>query len=114
PKPESDTVKVTTGKLKELYDTYSDCDSQLSECDEEIVIDKIPVNRIPKTGLKSHCFKCGNTGHTVKQCPKLIQNSSKQKSFGKRLNTFVNNFFCNTSSVSPPRYTKTWVPIAKV
>ncbi|KAK1414971.1 hypothetical protein QVD17_30737 [Tagetes erecta] len=114
PKPESDTVKVTTSELKELYDTYSDCDSQLSECDEEIVMDKIPVNRIPKTGLKSHCFKCGNTGHTVKQCPKLIQKSTKKKTLGKRLNTFVNNFFCSTSSTSPPKYTKTWVPTSKV
>ncbi|KAK1421715.1 hypothetical protein QVD17_24269 [Tagetes erecta] len=113
PKPESDKVKVTTVKSKELYDSYSDCNSQLSGCDEEIEMDKIPVNRVSKTGLKSHCFKCGITGHTVKQCPKLIQNSSKQKSFGKRLNTFVNNFFCNTSSASSPKYTKAWVPIAK-
>ncbi|KAK1432245.1 hypothetical protein QVD17_09140 [Tagetes erecta] len=113
PKSESKKVKVTTFKSKEPYDSYSDCNSQLSECDEEIEIDKIPVNKVSKTGLKSHCFKCGNTGHTVKQCPKLIQNSSKQKSFGKRLNTFVNNFFCNPSSVPPPKYTKAWVPISK-
>ncbi|KAK1424128.1 hypothetical protein QVD17_19443 [Tagetes erecta] len=113
PKSESERVKVTSGKSKEPYDSYSDCNSQLSECDEEIEMDKIPANRVFKVGLKSNCFKCGNTGHTVKQCPKLIQNSSKQKSFGKRLNTFVNNFFCNSSSAPSPKYTKAWVPISK-
>jgi len=114
PKSETDKVTVKTVRSKELYDSYSDCNSQLSECDEEIEIDKVPVNKISKIGLKSHCFKCGDTGHTVKQCSKLIQNSSKQKSFGKRLNSFVNNFFCNSSSAAPPKYTKAWVPVSKV
>ncbi|KAK1427754.1 hypothetical protein QVD17_16448 [Tagetes erecta] len=34
PKSESKKVNVTAGKSKEPYDSYSDCNSQLSECDE--------------------------------------------------------------------------------
>ncbi|MGS7221170.1 hypothetical protein ACQ7OT_11525, partial [Micrococcus luteus] len=83
PKSAPSKVKVTAGKSKEPYDSYSDCNSQLSECDEEIEMDKILVDKVSKVGLKSHCFKCGNVDHTVKQCPKLIKNSSKQKSFRK-------------------------------
>ncbi|KAK1429874.1 hypothetical protein QVD17_12169 [Tagetes erecta] len=41
PKSRSEKVKVTTGKSKVPYDSYSDCNSQLSECDEEIEMDKI-------------------------------------------------------------------------
>ncbi|KAK1440958.1 hypothetical protein QVD17_06793 [Tagetes erecta] len=48
PKSESEKVKVTTGKPKEPYDSYSDCNSQLSECDKEIEMDKIPVNKVSK------------------------------------------------------------------
>ncbi|KAK1407827.1 hypothetical protein QVD17_39454 [Tagetes erecta] len=48
PKSEPEKVKVTTGKSKEPYDSYSDCNSQLSECDEEIEMDKIPANRVFK------------------------------------------------------------------
>jgi len=113
-KLEPDKVRVTVGKSKEPYDSYSDCNSQLSDCDEEIEIDRIPVSKVSRAGLKSHCFKCGNDGHIVKQCPNLESNSSKQRSLGKRLNTFVNNFFSKSSSVQIPKYTKTWVPISKV
>ncbi|KAK1440737.1 hypothetical protein QVD17_06568 [Tagetes erecta] len=52
-KSESEKVKVTTGKSKEPYDSYSDCNSQLSECDEEIEMDKILVDNVSKVGLKS-------------------------------------------------------------
>jgi len=69
PKSEPDKVKVTTGKSKEPYDSYSDCNSQSSDSDEEIEIDRIPVSKCSRVGLKSHCFKCGNDDHTVKQCP---------------------------------------------
>jgi len=113
-KSESEKAKVTAGKSKEPYDSYSDCNSQLSDCDEEIEIDRIPVSKVSKVGLKSHYFKCGNDDHTIKQCPKLVANSSGQKSLGRRLNTFVNNFFCKSSSVQRPKYTKAWVPISKV
>ncbi|KAK1429686.1 hypothetical protein QVD17_11901 [Tagetes erecta] len=89
-KSEPDKVKVTTGKSKEPYDSYSDCNSQLSDCDEEIGIDRIPVSKFSKVGLKSHYFKCGNDDHTVKQCPEQVENSSKHRSLGRRLNIFVN------------------------
>jgi len=112
-KLEPDKVRVTTGKSKEPYDSYSDCTSQFSDCDEEIEIDRIPMSKVSRSGLKSHCFKCGNDGHVVKQCPNLDSNCSKHKSLGKRLNTFVNNFFCTSSSVQRPKCTKTWVPISK-
>jgi len=45
-KSEPYKVKVTAGKSKELYDSYSDCNSQLSDCDEEIEIDRIPVCKV--------------------------------------------------------------------
>ncbi|KAK1421891.1 hypothetical protein QVD17_24607 [Tagetes erecta] len=48
PKSESEKVKVTAGKSKEPYDSYSDCNSQLSECDEEIEMDKILVDKVSK------------------------------------------------------------------
>jgi len=113
-KSEPDQVKVTAGKSKEPYDSYSDCDSQLSDCDEEIEIDRIHVSKCSKVVLKSHCFKCGKVDHAVKQCPELAGNSSNNRSFGRRLNSFVNNFFSKSSTVQRPKYTKAWVPISKV
>jgi len=113
-KLEPDKVRVTTDKSKEPYDSYSDCTSQLSDCDEEIEIDRIPVSNVSRAGLKSRCFKCGKVDHAVKQCPELAVNSSNNRSFGKRLNSFVNNFFSRSSTVQRPKYTKAWVPISKV
>ncbi|KAK1406105.1 hypothetical protein QVD17_41391 [Tagetes erecta] len=45
---ENKCVKVTAGKSKEPYDSYSDCNSQMSECDEEIEMDKILVDKVSK------------------------------------------------------------------
>jgi len=104
PKSEPDKVTVTAGKSKEPYD--SDCNSQLSDCDEEIEIDRIPVSKCSKVGLKSHCFKCGKVDHAVKQCPELAGNNSNNRSFGRRLNAFVNNFFSKSSTIQRPKYTK--------
>ncbi|KAK1424507.1 hypothetical protein QVD17_19837 [Tagetes erecta] len=107
PKSAPSKVKVTTGKLKESYDSCSDCNSQTSESSEETA-------KFSKRRLKSHCFQCGNVGHTVKHCPVIVENSSQHRSFGKKLNSFVNNFFCKSSTVQRPKYTKAWVPISKV
>jgi len=72
------------------------------------------VSKVSKSGLKSHCFKCGKVDHAVKQCPELAGNSSNNRSFGKRLNSFVNNFFNKSLTAQRPKYTKAWVSISKV
>ncbi|KAK1421754.1 hypothetical protein QVD17_24353 [Tagetes erecta] len=70
--------------------------------DAQIEIDRILVSKVSKVGLKSHCFKCGNDDHTVKQCPELVANNTKHRSLGRILDTFVNNFFCKSYSVQRP------------
>jgi len=103
--------RVSTGKSKEMYVFYSDSDSHMSSCDKEICMDRVPAFKNKKTGLKTHCFRCGKADHAVKQCPDFVQQGVNNSSFSNRLNRFVNNHFPVSFSLFKPKPNKAWVPV---
>jgi len=106
-------VKASTskGKTKEIYVSFSDSDTNLSDCDEEIECDPIPQVKTGKKCHKSHCFRCGKDTHIVKNCPELDRKDVKNFSFSNRLNRFVNNHFPVSFSLFKPKSNKAWVPV---
>jgi len=106
-------VKASTskGKTKEIYVSFSDSDTNLSYCDEEIECDPIPPVKTGKKCYKSHCFRCGKDTHIVKNCPELVRKDVKNFSFSNRLNRFVNNHFPVSFSLFKPKSHKAWVSV---
>jgi len=105
------TASTSKGKTKEIYVSFSDLDSNLSECDEEIECDPIPPVKTGKKCHKSHCFRCGKDNHIVKNCPELVRKDVTNHSFSNRINRFVNNHFHVSFSLIKPKSNKAWVPV---
>jgi len=105
------TASTSKGKTKEIYVSFSDSDSNLSECDEEIECDPIPPVKTRKKCHKSHCFRCGKDNHIVKNCPELVRKDVTNHSISNRINRFVNNHFHVSLSLFKPKSNKAWVPV---
>jgi len=82
---EASTSKGTT---KEMYVSFSDSDTNMSECDEEFVIDHISNGNSRKKCFKSHCFRCGKDTHIVKNYPELVQKGVNNSSLTNQFNRF--------------------------
>jgi len=105
------TASTSKGKTKEIYVSFSDSDSNLSECDEEIECDPVPTIKTGKKYHKSHCFRCGKDNHIVKNCPELVRKNITNPSLSNRINRFVNNHFPVSFNLFKPKSNKAWVPV---
>ncbi|KAK1406522.1 hypothetical protein QVD17_41920 [Tagetes erecta] len=91
-------ASTSKGKTKEMYVSFTDSDSNISECDEEIFIDSTPTVIQGKKSFKSRCFRCGKETHVVKNYPELARKSVNNSRFTNRFNRKPINSFWHVDS----------------